>query len=53
MRVLLERDGIDLNIEDEFDRTPLLWAASKEYEVVVRLLLERNIVDPNHQDAGY
>ena len=51
MRILLERTDINLDTEDRYGRTPLLWAAGNGHEGVVRILLEQN-VDPENA-GGY
>jgi ankyrin repeat protein len=34
-------------------RTPLLWAARKRHEAVVKLLLAKDGVDPDSKDSNY
>ena len=54
VRLLLERDGVDINSRDnlyEHNKTPLIWAAENGHEAVVRLLLERDGVDINAKDS--
>ena len=46
-KLLLARDDVDPNYPDEYDQTPLGWAAMRGYEGVVNLLLGRADVDPN------
>ena len=44
MKLLLEKDGIDLNSTDtEFGRTALSYAAENGHEPVVKLLLENGV----------
>ena len=51
MRLLLERDGIDINAIDSWDgKTSLMCAARNGHEAVVRLLLERDGIDINAKD---
>ncbi|KAI5922265.1 hypothetical protein F4810DRAFT_711628 [Camillea tinctor] len=38
VRVLLEKPGINLNVKDSFDRTPMLCAAEKHHAEIVQLL---------------
>ena len=53
VRLLVERDGVDINSRDsKHERTPLIWAAFKGDEAVVRLLIERDDVDLNAKDSG-
>ena len=40
MEVLLAKDTVDLESTDNFDRTPLSWAAQKGHSSVVKLLCE-------------
>ncbi|KAI9869154.1 MAG: hypothetical protein M1813_002978 [Trichoglossum hirsutum] len=42
MRVLMQCDGLDLGVRDEFDHTPLFSAASAGQEKAVKLLLEKS-----------
>ena len=37
--MLLAKDGVDPDSKDKDGQTPLLWAAEKRHEVVVKLLL--------------
>jgi len=41
----------DIQLKDEFHRTPLSWAAENGHEAVVRLLVERGDVDNNAKDS--
>ena len=42
VRLLLGRDGVDINSRDKsFKKTSLIWAAKNGHEAVMRLLLER------------
>ncbi|KAK6540856.1 hypothetical protein TWF694_008239 [Orbilia ellipsospora] len=50
VRLLLEKDGVDINSEDEYGRTPLSWAASGGYDLVVKLLLANDRIDINSED---
>ena len=49
-KLLLEREDVDPNRLDKYDRTPLWWAALRGHEGVAKLLLERTDVDPNRPD---
>ncbi|KAF8421802.1 ankyrin repeat-containing domain protein [Tirmania nivea] len=50
MRLLLERNDVDINATDNNGRSPLSLAAGRGHEAVVRLLLERNDVDVDSND---
>ena len=50
VRLLVERDGVDINAEDNEGRTPLIWAAYRGHEAVVRLLIEKDDVDIDAKD---
>ena len=50
VRLLIERDGININAKDRWGRTALTWAAEEGHEAVVRLLVEREDVDINAKD---
>jgi len=41
VRLLLERDDIDMNLQDNDGRTPLSWAVESGYEAVAKLLQSR------------
>ena len=47
VRLLIERDGVDINAKDNDSWTPLMSAATRGHEAVVRLLIERDGVDIN------
>ncbi len=49
MKLLLEK-GAELESNDNNDRTPLLYAAMSGEEIVVKLLLTKDNIDPNHRD---
>ena len=38
MRLLIERDGVDIDAKDNDGQTTLIWAARKEHWAVERLL---------------
>ena len=38
VRLLVEREDVDVDSKDKGGRTPLWWAAYKGHEVVIRLL---------------
>ena len=50
MRLLLEREEVNLDKLDSRGRTPLSYAAGSGYEGVVKLLLEWEEVDPDKPD---
>ena len=51
VEIILNSDNdININSEDENGQTPLLWAARKGYEAVVRLLLEQDDVKADSKD---
>lgn len=50
VELLLQKDGIDVNLQDNDNRTPLLWAASKGHKDVVELLVQKDGIDVDHQD---
>ena len=52
VRLLLGRDGVDINSRDDRGMTPLSWAAQTGHEAVVSLLIERDIIDINTKDIG-
>ncbi|KAI9794399.1 MAG: hypothetical protein M1816_005468 [Peltula sp. TS41687] len=47
--LLLEKT-VQLDAQDQFSRTALMWAARNGYEVIAKLLLEKGAA-PDHQDA--
>ena len=52
VRLLVERNGIDINSRDSYYRkTPLMWAAENGHESIVQLLIESDGVDINCQDT--
>ncbi|KAJ4307505.1 hypothetical protein N0V84_012685 [Fusarium piperis] len=54
IKLLLEKDGVDVNAKDEwYGQTPLSWAAEKGNERVIKLLLEKDGVDVNAKDERY
>ncbi|MCJ1326201.1 hypothetical protein MMC10_002865 [Thelotrema lepadinum] len=50
MKEMLKRHGINVNIRDKINRTPLHWAAARGYGNVVGQLLERDDIETNAQD---
>lgn len=48
---LIEVEGCKVSKRDFTGRTPLIWAAENAHDAVVKLLLERDDVDPNEPDA--
>ncbi|KAH0538022.1 hypothetical protein FGG08_005383 [Glutinoglossum americanum] len=51
VRLLAEREGIDVDSEDSNGQTPLLWAARRGREAVVRLLAEHEDIGVDSKDA--
>ena len=45
----MRRNG-NINAEDQFGKTPLMFAARRGHEAVVRLLIECDNIDINAQD---
>jgi ankyrin repeat protein len=52
VKLLLGKEGIDVNFKDSGGRTPLLWAAAKGHDKVVKLLLGKEGIDVNFKDSG-
>ncbi|KAF8421782.1 ankyrin repeat-containing domain protein [Tirmania nivea] len=52
VKLLLERNDVDVDASDEDGQSPLSWAAKNGHEAVVQLLLERNDVDVNAKGKG-
>jgi len=52
VETLTKIDGIDLNSMDETGVRPLIWAARKGHEAVVKLLLGRKDVNPDSPDRN-
>ncbi|KAF8421814.1 ankyrin repeat-containing domain protein [Tirmania nivea] len=50
VRLLLERNDVNVDAKDNRGRTPFSWAAGGGHEAIVRLLLARNDVDVNAKD---
>jgi ankyrin repeat domain-containing protein 50 len=50
LKLLLEKNDVDLNSKDSCDRTPLLWAVAEGHVQVVKRLLEEDSVDLNLKD---
>jgi ankyrin repeat protein len=51
VRLLLDKDKVDTDLQDTVGRTPLSWAAEGGYEAVVTLLLATDKVDADLQDT--
>ena len=47
---MLERENLDPHWQNKKDRTPLVCAAIERNEGIVKLLLEREDIDPNRPD---
>ena len=50
MKILIERDRVDADRTEKHGRIPLLHAASRAHEGVVKILLERDDFSPNKPD---
>ena len=50
VRLLIERDGVEINAKDSEGKTALIWATQKGYEAIVGLLVERDGVEINAKD---
>ena len=50
VKLLLKQNDVEVNSEDEYGHSPLLFAAKNGHERVVRLLLEHNDVEVNSWD---
>ena len=51
--IALLRNGHDPDFKDTYGRTPLSWAAENGHEAVVKLLLEKEGVEPDSKDNEY
>jgi ankyrin repeat protein len=51
VKLLIERDDVEINSKASNGQTPLSLAAVKGYEAVVKLLLATDAVDPDSKDA--
>merc|ERR1712066_85873 len=47
LELLLSQPRVDVNIANDFNETPLLWAFMKGLENIVRRLCQVNGIDPN------
>ena len=52
VRLLIERDDIEVDLKGFYNRTPLLLAAKNGHEAIVQLLIERDDVDINSKDKS-
>jgi len=52
VKLLLEKEGININIQDNCDRTALIYASWCGQTEVVKLLLEKENIDVNIQDSN-
>ena len=53
VKLLLETGKVDVELKDNYGRTPLSWAAERGHEAVVKLLLETGKVDVELKEGGY
>jgi ankyrin repeat protein len=53
VELLLAINGIESDSKDDCGLTPLSWAAQNGHEMVVKMLLEKDTVDPNSRDIVY
>ncbi|KAF2183575.1 ankyrin [Zopfia rhizophila CBS 207.26] len=51
--IALLNSGHDPDIKDTYGWTPLLWAARNGHEAVVKLLLAKDVVDPDSEDTYF
>ena len=51
VRLLIEKDCVDINTKDHNDWTPLAFAVHSGHEAIVRLLIERDGIDINAKDS--
>lgn len=52
-KLLLDTDGVDVDLKDNKGRTPLFLAAENGNEAVVWLLLRTNGIDPGRKHQTY
>ena len=50
LELLLRQPGVHVNIKDNNNMTPLIWACFGEHENIVRRLCQVNGIDPNCRD---
>ena len=50
VKILLEQEGVNPDIQNHTDQTSLSYAAQYGYEKVVKMLLEQEGVNPNRPD---
>ena len=50
VKLLLERDDVEADCQDEYASTPLSWAAGNGHTAIVKLLLDRDDVVADSQD---
>ncbi|KAF2183469.1 ankyrin, partial [Zopfia rhizophila CBS 207.26] len=53
VKLLLAKDGVDVNSKDNKGWTPLSYAAGEGHEMVVKLLLVKDEIGVNSKDAYY
>jgi hypothetical protein len=51
--IALLKNGHNPDVKDTFGRTPLSWSAENGHEAVVKLLLDKEGVDPDSKDTLY
>ncbi|RYC81153.1 hypothetical protein BFJ63_vAg15952 [Fusarium oxysporum f. sp. narcissi] len=50
VKLLLATEGVDVNLKDDYGRTPLSWASENGHEEIVKLLLATEGVDVDSKD---
>ncbi|KAF2177092.1 ankyrin [Zopfia rhizophila CBS 207.26] len=53
MSYLISTGKVDVDLKDNYGRTPLSWAAENGHEAVVKLLLDTGKVDVDPRDDKY
>ena len=50
IKLLLEKEGININSKDKGSQMPLLQAVEKGYKVIIKLLLKKEGININFKD---